>query len=147
MISTGGAWIWAWVLLLLQWGLLPHLLSQRTKSPNGTLAWLWAILLFPGIGGVLYLLIGTEKVKRRRLAAVAALDQEVFLAEVEPPPDLLRRLPELAKINGRPATGDRRRRRTRQSEEPDYTRDPHDLSDRANPADPAERDDRDGDDD
>ena len=105
MISTGGAWIWAWVLLLLQWGLLPHLLSQRTKSPNGTLAWLWAILLFPGIGGVLYLLIGTEKVKRRRLAAVAALDQEVFLAEMEPPPDLLRRLPELAKINGRPATG------------------------------------------
>lgn len=97
---------WAWAgtlaLILLQWGLIPHLLAQRTKSPNATLAWLWAILLFPGIGGFLYLLMGSEKVRRQRLAAVAAVPHPPTAAEL--PPDKILALPELSAINGRPAT-------------------------------------------
>jgi cardiolipin synthase len=97
---------WAWygtlALILLQWGLIPHLLAQRTKSPNATLAWLWAILLFPGIGGILYLLMGSEKVRRQRLAAVAAVPHPPAAAEL--PPDKILALPELSAINGRPAT-------------------------------------------
>ena len=59
-------WDWfltaAWVGNLL---CIPHLLL-RNKRPTATLAWLWAILLFPVIGAVLYLAIGSERVKRRR---------------------------------------------------------------------------------
>ena len=44
---------------------IPHLLLLN-KRPTATLAWLWALLLFPGIGALFYLGVGTERVRRRR---------------------------------------------------------------------------------
>ncbi len=58
-----------WVLLFVWvagWLCIPHLLLLN-KRPTATLAWLWAILLFPIVGAGLYLAIGTERVKRRRM--------------------------------------------------------------------------------
>ena len=56
-------------LLLIVWvaGLacIPHLLLLN-KRPTATLAWLWALILFPLFGMLLYLMIGSEQVKRRR---------------------------------------------------------------------------------
>jgi cardiolipin synthase len=55
--------------LAILWGLsfacIPHLLLLNKRS-TATLAWLWALLLFPGLGAVLYLAVGTERVRRRR---------------------------------------------------------------------------------
>jgi cardiolipin synthase len=57
------------LLLVIVWGCsfacIPHLLLLN-KRPTATLAWLWALLLFPGIGAILYLAVGTERVRRRR---------------------------------------------------------------------------------
>jgi cardiolipin synthase len=47
------------------WLCIPHLLLLN-KRPTATLAWLWAIFLFPVFGAVLYLAIGSERVKRQR---------------------------------------------------------------------------------
>jgi cardiolipin synthase len=52
----------AWVL---SWLCIPHLLLLN-KRPTATLAWLWAILLFPVVGACLYFAIGSEQVKKRR---------------------------------------------------------------------------------
>ncbi len=60
-------WEWIleafWVLGLL---CIPHLLLLN-KRPTATLAWLWAILLFPVVGPALYLMIGSEQIKRARI--------------------------------------------------------------------------------
>ena len=60
-------WRWllegTWILGLL---CIPHLLLLN-KRPTSTLAWLWAILLFPVVGPVLYLMIGSERIKRARI--------------------------------------------------------------------------------
>src|ERR1700761_6681406 len=53
------------ILWAVSFGCIPHLLLLN-KRPTATLAWLWALLLFPGIGAVLYLAVGTERVRRRR---------------------------------------------------------------------------------
>ena len=57
------------LLLVIVWGFsfacIPHLLLLN-KRPTATLAWLWALLLFPGLGAILYLAVGTERVRRRR---------------------------------------------------------------------------------
>jgi cardiolipin synthase len=45
---------------------IPDLLLLN-KRPTATLAWLWAIVLFPVIGPLFYLAIGSERVKRRRM--------------------------------------------------------------------------------
>ena len=58
-----------WLLVavwVLGWGCIPKLLLLN-KRPTATLAWLWAIILFPVIGPALFLMIGTERVKRRRM--------------------------------------------------------------------------------
>jgi cardiolipin synthase len=52
------------VVYVLTWALIPHVLLQR-KQPLATLAWVWSILLFPLIGPLVYLLIGTERIRRR----------------------------------------------------------------------------------
>ena len=54
------------IVWILGWLCVPHLLLLN-KRPTATLAWLWAILLFPFFGPGLYLLIGTERVKRRQM--------------------------------------------------------------------------------
>jgi cardiolipin synthase A/B len=53
---------------------LPHLLSLR-KRPAATLAWAWGILLFPYIGVLIYFLIGTDRLKRKRLRRRAGFNQ------------------------------------------------------------------------
>src|SRR5471032_357502 len=60
--------MWFWLLVIVWaagWSCIPHLLLLN-KRPTATLAWLWALLLFPFFGTVLYLMIGSEQVKRRR---------------------------------------------------------------------------------
>lgn len=86
---------------VLQWALIPRLLAQRSKSPPAVLAWLWALLLFPVLGAIFYLLIGSERVVRKRLALVRALDSE--LDPDQPPPEGTE-MPELALVNGFPPT-------------------------------------------
>jgi cardiolipin synthase len=57
-----------WILLaawLCGLACIPHLLLLN-KRPTATLAWLWALILFPFFGTILYLMIGSEKVKQRR---------------------------------------------------------------------------------
>ena len=46
--------------------LIPRILLQK-KSPVSTLAWIWAVLLFPGFGAVVYLVFGSDRIRRRRL--------------------------------------------------------------------------------
>jgi len=57
------------LLVIIVWGFsfacIPHLLLLN-KRPTATLAWLWALLLFPGLGALLYLAVGTERVRRLR---------------------------------------------------------------------------------
>jgi cardiolipin synthase len=48
------------------WAAIPHLLLLK-KRPSATLAWLWAILFIPFLGAGVYLAIGTDRFKRRRL--------------------------------------------------------------------------------
>ena len=53
------------VLWAFSFACIPHLLLLN-KRPTATLAWLWALVLFPGVGALLYLAVGTERVRRRR---------------------------------------------------------------------------------
>jgi cardiolipin synthase len=48
------------------WAFIPHLLLLK-KRPSATLAWLWAIIFIPFLGAMVYLAIGTDRLKRRRL--------------------------------------------------------------------------------
>jgi cardiolipin synthase len=60
--------MWLWIVAALwvgSWFCIPHLLLLN-KRPTATLAWLWAILLFPIVGAGLYLAIGSERVRRLR---------------------------------------------------------------------------------
>ncbi len=92
---------------VLQWALIPHLLAQRCKSPNSTLAWLWSLLLFPGVG-LLYLMIGNERVQRKRLALVRALDTQLELSAGgtgrKRRAMMATAMPELERVNGMPVT-------------------------------------------
>lgn len=58
-----------WITLcayLLGLALIPRILLQK-KRPASALAWIWAVLLFPFVGPLVYLLLGTERIRRRRL--------------------------------------------------------------------------------
>ena len=102
-----GSWGWtgAAMVVVLQWCLVPHLLAQRNKSPNATLAWLWAILLFPIMGGMAYFLMGSERLYRRRLRLVNDLASRVGPPGVTAPCAHLCQVPELERINVFPPTG------------------------------------------
>ena len=92
-------------LTVLQWALIPHLLAQRCKPPGSTLAWLWALLLFPAVGALLYILIGNERVPRRRVAVMRALDTQLHLTvgtSRKKRSELPTALPELERVNGMP---------------------------------------------
>jgi cardiolipin synthase len=61
--------MWIWILAgvwVLGWCCIPQLLLLN-KRPTATLAWLWALLLFPLVGPALYLMIGSETIKRARI--------------------------------------------------------------------------------
>ena len=97
-----GSWAWTGAVLvgLMQWGLVPHLLAQRNKSPNATLAWLWAILLFPIFGGLAYFFMGSERVYRRRLRLVHEFEKRSGPHGEATPCQYLSQVPELQRING-----------------------------------------------
>jgi cardiolipin synthase len=61
-------WSIAWLGYLLTWGIIPHILL-RNKPPVSTLAWIWAVILFPYLGPLFYLVFGTERVERKKLRA------------------------------------------------------------------------------
>lgn len=107
---TNGEWAAtvAAAVTVAQWLLIPRLLAQRSKTPNATLAWLWALLLFPAVGALFYMLIGSERVTRRRLALAQALDQRLSegpCPNAPSPAPCALNMPELARVNGFPPTG------------------------------------------
>ncbi len=90
---------------------LVHLISLR-KPPASTLAWAWAILLFPYIGALLYWGVGADRLRRKRLRRRAGFDQfrrerrdgrrDKALAAVPPDDASLARV--LARLNNIPPT-------------------------------------------
>jgi cardiolipin synthase len=58
--------------LLTSWAIIPHILS-RNKPPVSTLAWIWAVILFPFIGPLFYFVFGTERMERKKLRASKVL--------------------------------------------------------------------------
>src|ERR1041385_2228859 len=61
-------WSFVWFSYLLTWALIPHILL-RNKPPVSTLAWIWAVILFPYIGPLFYFVFGTERIERKKLRA------------------------------------------------------------------------------
>ncbi|MES2570118.1 MAG: phospholipase D-like domain-containing protein, partial [Verrucomicrobiota bacterium] len=60
----------AFIVYLITLAAIPHVLLSK-KRPAATLAWIWSILLFPIVGALAYLLLGADRIKRRRLRRVA----------------------------------------------------------------------------
>lgn len=54
---------------VLTWAVIPFVLLAN-KRPGATLAWIWSILLFPYVGALAFLLIGSERMRRKRLRRV-----------------------------------------------------------------------------
>ena len=71
------------ILWAISFACIPHLLLLN-KRPTATLAWLWALLLFPGIGAILYLAVGTERVRRRRKRRKRSFRKRRGLSDSEP---------------------------------------------------------------
>lgn len=61
-------WSLVWIGYLLTWAVIPHVLL-RNKPPVSTLAWIWAVILFPYIGPLFYFFFGTERIERKKLRA------------------------------------------------------------------------------
>lgn len=60
---------WFWLGLageLFSVALIPHVLLNK-RNPLSALSWIWALLLFPILGPICYLLFGTETLQRKRL--------------------------------------------------------------------------------
>ncbi|MEO6244491.1 MAG: cardiolipin synthase [Opitutaceae bacterium] len=59
-----------WWILMVGWvvglAVVPRILLQK-KSPVSTLAWIWAVLLFPYFGALVYFVFGAEQIRRQRL--------------------------------------------------------------------------------
>ncbi|HEY2800957.1 MAG TPA: PLDc N-terminal domain-containing protein [Chthoniobacterales bacterium] len=66
-------WSLVWLGYLLTWATIPHILL-RNKPPASTLAWVWAVILFPYLGPFFYFLFGTDRLIRQRLRATRAMD-------------------------------------------------------------------------
>ncbi|MGH8092171.1 MAG: cardiolipin synthase [Chthoniobacterales bacterium] len=58
---------------LLTWATIPHILL-RNKPPASTLAWIWAVILFPYLGAIFYFIFGTDRLVRQRLRATREMD-------------------------------------------------------------------------
>lgn len=97
------------VVWVLTWGLIPYILSQRTKTPVAVLAWMWAVLLIPVVGAVAFMLFGSERIQRKRLKMRKQFRDAVKLGadegvETSTGVNLARDFPELFRINGVRAT-------------------------------------------
>ncbi len=58
---------------ILTWGAIPHILT-RNKPPASTLAWIWAVILFPYLGALFYFIFGTDRLVRQKLRATREMD-------------------------------------------------------------------------
>ncbi len=67
-------WSFVWLGYLLTWATIPHILL-RNKPPASTLAWIWAVILFPYVGPLFYFVFGTDRLVRQRLRATRAMDR------------------------------------------------------------------------
>lgn len=105
-------WSLVWLGYLLTWTAIPHILMQN-KPPASTLAWIWAVILFPYVGPIFYVVFGTDRLVRQKLRATRAMDAagareerkstarteallEQLPAGAQPTVDLLSRLNEFA---------------------------------------------------
>ncbi len=61
-------WSLVWLGYLLTLTLVPHILL-RNKPPVSTLAWIWAVILFPYVGPLFYFVFGTDRIVRKKLRA------------------------------------------------------------------------------
>jgi cardiolipin synthase len=61
-------WSFVWIGYLISWGLVPFIL-WRNKPPVSTLAWVWSVVLFPYVGPLAYMLLGNDRLARKRLRA------------------------------------------------------------------------------
>jgi cardiolipin synthase len=68
-------WNLVWIGYLLSWALVP-LILLRNKPPVSTLAWIWAVILFPYAGPVAYLVFGENRLARKRLRAGRQMSTE-----------------------------------------------------------------------
>lgn len=59
---------------------IPHILT-RNKPPPSTLAWIWAVILFPYLGALFYFAFGTDRLVRQKLRATRRLDAAGARAE------------------------------------------------------------------
>lgn len=66
-------WSLVWFGYLLTWAAIPHIL-MRNKPPASTLAWIWAVILFPYVGTLFYVAFGTDRLVRQKLRATRAMD-------------------------------------------------------------------------
>jgi len=67
---------------LLTWLLIPYLLLQK-KRPAATLAWLFAIILFPFIGPFIFLVFGPDRLRRKRLKKLKKLEISTTTEKLE----------------------------------------------------------------
>jgi cardiolipin synthase A/B len=66
-------WSLVWIGYLLTWTIIPHILT-RNKPPASTLAWVWAVILFPYGGALFYFAFGTDRLVRQKLRATRQMD-------------------------------------------------------------------------
>ncbi|MFL6515370.1 MAG: cardiolipin synthase [Chthoniobacterales bacterium] len=66
-------WSFVWIGYLLTWATIPHILT-RNKPPASTLAWVWAVILFPYGGPIFYFIFGTDRLVRQKLRATREMD-------------------------------------------------------------------------
>jgi len=59
---------------------IPHILL-RNKPPASTLAWVWAVILFPYGGVIFYFIFGTDRLVRQELRATRKMDASGGRAE------------------------------------------------------------------
>ncbi len=66
-------WSFLWIGYLATWATIPHILL-RNKPPASTLAWVWAVILFPYAGTIFYFVFGTDRLVRQKLRATREMD-------------------------------------------------------------------------
>lgn len=66
-------WSFVWIGYLVTWATIPHILL-RNKPPASTLAWVWAVILFPYGGAIFYFVFGTDRLVRQKLRATREMD-------------------------------------------------------------------------
>ncbi len=73
-------WSFVWIGYLVTFATIPHILL-RNKPPASTLAWIWAVILFPYGGAIFYFAFGTDRLVRQKLRATREMDASGARAE------------------------------------------------------------------